>query len=54
MSFSVTPVTYYPLNFDDLFVNTVHLLLTENIKTGNQGITIYCSFEQSELGHKNI
>jgi hypothetical protein len=40
IAFSCTPATYYLLNFGDL-VNTVHLLLTENIKRNNYIISLF-------------
>jgi len=52
MFFSGTPVTYYLLNFGDLFVNTVHLLLTENIKTGNIVILYNYMFPVFNLRYK--
>jgi len=39
--FSDTFVTCYLLRVGNLIVHPVHLLLTENIKRGNQGIIIY-------------
>ena len=38
MAYSGTPIICYLLSFGDLVVNTVHLLLTCNIKRYNQGI----------------
>ena len=40
IAFSGTPVTCYLLSFGKLVVNPVHFLLTENIKTGYQGIIV--------------
>lgn len=39
-SFSGTPAKCYLLRFWELVVNPVHLLLTENIKSDNQGIIV--------------
>ena len=40
IALSGTSVTCYLLSFGNLDVNPVHLLLTENIKRGNQGMLI--------------
>ena len=40
-SFSGTGFTCYLLSFQKLVLNTVHFLLTKNIKRGNKGIIVY-------------
>ena len=44
IAFSSTPVMCYLLSFGYLVVNSVHFLLTENIKMSNHGITIKLLF----------